>query len=55
MIGIDIIDIDTLPANQPSKREYSLTGLSELTEIKVVAWENFAKMYPYCAPAINNK
>ena len=55
MIGIDILDIDTLSANQPSKREYSLTGLSELTEIKVVAWENFAKMYPYCAPAINNK
>ena len=52
MIGIDILDINSIPANQPATREYSFTGLEGLTQIKVIAWESFAKMYPYCAPVV---
>ena len=48
MIDVAILPLGMLPANKPSEVNYSFTNLEGLTHIKVLAWESFANMYPYC-------
>lgn len=51
MIAVDFLDVQSpLGANTNASAEYSFTGLSGLTEIKVVAWDSFTNLFPYCAP-----
>ena len=53
MIAVDILDVQSpLGANANASAEYNFTGLSGLTEIKVVAWDSFANLFPYCAPVV---
>ena len=48
MIDIAILPLGMLPANKSTEANYSFTNLEGLTHIKVLAWESFANMYPYC-------
>ncbi len=53
MIAVDILDVaENIAAKNSASAEYSFTGLSGLTEIKVVAWDSFANLFPYCAPFV---
>ena len=48
MIDAAILPLGLLPANKASEVNYSFTNLEGLTHIKVLAWESFETMYPYC-------
>jgi hypothetical protein len=48
MIDAAILPLGLLPANKASEVNYNFTNLEGLTHIKVLAWESFETMYPYC-------
>lgn len=49
MLAADVLDINEVEGAATASATYSLSGLKGLTEIKVLAWESFATLYPYAA------
>ena len=52
MLDAEILDIKEVEGEASASATYSLSGLKGLTEIKVLAWESFATLYPYAAAFI---